>query len=477
MKKIFLFALSMSMCFTIYAQNIDELSADELCKQGDNLYRKKQYEKAEVYYWAAYGMGKEDALIDLFWCGYNTNDCKTIEKSLGIARMDTSNYEALFLQGLMEFDEFCSNGNVSDGMEKIELAAEHHNVKALSFLAEHYAYDTLKSLTYYKKAAVFGDGQSSMIVGDYYEKHNNHKKAFGYFNNAVICRYLPAYKRLALYYYYGWGDVKINKSYALNILNWAIMHGASDETMWMYNSLSDDMANDKTKKNVKAKEKVRFSEDESGDWCYKREEWQRAKDYYMKALLKGSETAGMDIFRCEYNMGMCDSAVNTLKKVIKNDKTGEAECEYGFMLFNGDCVDKNIEESIKYWESSAKKGYTKAINALGDRYRLGDGIEADSTKAFAYYCKSAKLDDNVGIFNLGVCYKIGIGVKIDNVKAAEYYWKALQEDVTQAYTSLALMYIEGDGIEKDLEYGMMLLNNAVTLGDYRAMMVLNMLKD
>ena len=458
--------LAVFLSYTAYSQTNDKLSADELYNKAEQWYELKQYDKAEECYWLAYEKGIEDAIIDMFWCGYESSNCETIDKSLRYACMNPYNSEATFIHAFAQYNGICMKRNESMAIKEMEKAADEDNVNALKFLADLYKEkgDTLKALEYYKIAAKWADAESLYVLGDYYEKLKDYNQAFVYFLFAANFNYTPAYKRLALYHYFGWGHVPQDTERAKGLLKIAIDDG-DEEAIPMLNGIIEleNSSGVETKVNEVADSSKILSD--WGDWCFSKENYVQAKAYYIRAKDFGNKDAGFMIFLCDYNMNDCESAVKSIKEIVDKEENGEAEYTYGIMLYNGECVKKNVGEAVKYMEKAAKRDYVEAINFLGDRYRIGDVIAADSAKALSYYKQSAELGDGVGLFNVGVCYASGIGTKVDKKKAVEYYYEAIKEGIAQAYNNLAIMHFLGDGVEENYELAKRLLKIAAYLGN------------
>ena len=63
----------------------------------------------------------------------------------------------------------------------------------------------------------------------------------------------------------------------------------------------------------------------------------------------------------------------------------------GLCYKNGDGVEKNLTEAVKWFRAAALAGESSAMFNLGRLHELGDGVEKDSAQAYAYY-KVAALD-------------------------------------------------------------------------------------
>ena len=105
---------------------------------------------------------------------------------------------------------------------------------------------------------------------------------------------------------------------------------------------------------------------------------------------------------------------------LKNKaEQGNAEAQYslGVCYRCGDGVEKNLEESIKWYKKAAEQGYAKAQYNLAVCYDSEYGVEKNVEEAVKWYRKSAEQGYARAQHNLGICYYNGDGVIQNNVKA------------------------------------------------------------
>lgn len=81
---------------------------------------------------------------------------------------------------------------------------------------------------------------------------------------------------------------------------------------------------------------------------------------------------------------------------------------------------------MECYQRAAKTGYPAAFYDLGFLYFNCQGVNKDINKAIEYYQKAAKLGNPNAIASLGNIYLNGQGVKQDINKAIEYYQKAVE---------------------------------------------------
>ena len=182
-----------------------------------------------------------------------------------------------------------------------------------------------------------------------------------------------------------------------------------------------------------------------------------------------------------------------------------AQIGLGFLYYNGDGVEQDMEKGRESFQSAADQGiiegyyglamvaenegdyetalehYTKvaqegteqgyiaaAMGGIGYIYAFNDGAEKDGAKAVEWYTKAADLGHTDAMNSLGAMYAYGNGVEQDGTKAVEWYTKAADVGETSAMIGLGSMYAYGKGVEQDSEKAMEWYTKAADLGDTEA---------
>lgn len=57
---------------------------------------------------------------------------------------------------------------------------------------------------------------------------------------------------------------------------------------------------------------------------------------------------------------------------------------------NGDWVEKNLEEAVKWYTKAANQGYAKAQYNLALSYDKGEGVAKNDSEAMKWYLKAVK---------------------------------------------------------------------------------------
>jgi TPR repeat protein len=91
------------------------------------------------------------------------------------------------------------------------------------------------------------------------------------------------------------------------------------------------------------------------------------------------------------------------------------------------------------WLALADKGNTSAMLNLANLYAQGQGVEPDPAEAIRWLEKAAALGDSRAEFELGMAYERGIGVDRDPRAAAEWFRRAADQGDKEAQFNLAVM--------------------------------------
>lgn len=110
---------------------------------------------------------------------------------------------------------------------------------------------------------------------------------------------------------------------------------------------------------------------------------------------------------------------------------------------------KKYGKEIRAFIRDAELGAAEAALALGERFRLGDGVDQDLGAARHCYGVSARLGDPEGQNNLATMLLNGLGGKADPKAAARWYRAAAEQGQAVAQFNLAQRYLHGNGAEQD----------------------------
>jgi TPR repeat protein len=111
-----------------------------------------------------------------------------------------------------------------------------------------------------------------------------------------------------------------------------------------------------------------------------------------------------------------------LELFTKAADQGHAQAQYnlGVMYENGQGVEQDFKEAVKWYQKAADQGLAYAQYNLGVMYEKGQGVEQDFKEAVKWYQKAADQGDAYAQYGLGFMYDNGKGVEQNNVTA--YAW-------------------------------------------------------
>ena len=176
----------------------------------------------------------------------------------------------------------------------------------------------------------------------------------------------------------------------------------------------------------------------------------------------------------------------SFEDIRKAAENGDAEAQYnlGLMYNNGDGVQQDYAEALKWYHKAAEQGNADAQYNIGDMYHDGEGVSRDYAEAAKWYHKAAKQGhagapvtlllmyagdqgvqqgsadamynrlsadkgDAGAQFRLGLMYNNGDGVQQDYAEAAKWFHKAANQGDARAQYNLGLMYSDGQGVPQD----------------------------
>ena len=126
-----------------------------------------------------------------------------------------------------------------------------------------------------------------------------------------------------------------------------------------------------------------------------------------------------------------------------------AQIELGYCFAFGHGVEQNHKEAVKWFAIAAEQGHAIAQYNLGCCYYYGDGVEQDDKEAVKWIGLSAKQGNAEAQWHLGSCYLDGTGVEIDYKEAVRWFEAAAAQGNTNGQINLGYCYTEGKGVEQD----------------------------
>jgi len=151
--------------------------------------------------------------------------------------------------------------------------------------------------------------------------------------------------------------------------------------------------------------------------------------------------------------GIEKDTVEAVKWYRKAAEQGNAKAQYvlGVCYYNGEGIEKHLVEAAKWMRKAAEQGDAKAQCSLGNFYYKGDGVEKDAVDSAKWYRKAADQGDAMAQGSLGVCYEKGNGVEKDSNEAVKWYRKAADQGLAQAQFALGVHLIRRCVIKHEVE--------------------------
>lgn len=126
-----------------------------------------------------------------------------------------------------------------------------------------------------------------------------------------------------------------------------------------------------------------------------------------------------------------------------------AQCNLGFMHFNGASVRQDHAEAARWFRMAAEQGSADAQFNLGGMHASGTGVERDYAEAERWYRLAAAQGHAGAQANLGAMYANGIGVAQSDAKAEHWFRLAAAQGNADAQYYLGAMACGRTGAPKD----------------------------
>ncbi|QQR38596.1 peptidoglycan-binding protein [Devosia rhizoryzae] len=143
----------------------------------------------------------------------------------------------------------------------------------------------------------------------------------------------------------------------------------------------------------------------------------------------------------------------------------KAQFEVAAIYGEGRAVEKDLEESAKWYERSAAQGFVPAQYRLGNLYELGSGVEKDLEEAKLWYQRSAEAGNRMAMHNLAALHAGGQMGEQEFEVASEWFARAAALGMTDSQFNLGMLYARGLGVEQDFEQSYKWFSLAALSGD------------
>lgn len=157
---------------------------------------------------------------------------------------------------------------------------------------------------------------------------------------------------------------------------------------------------------------------------------------------------GHERARAAYQMGRFSDACDIWRKLAEAGDA-EAQCWLGSLYANGEGVNVDDAEALRWYVAAAKQGNHMAQANAGAFMFMGRGTAKNAAEAVKWLTQAADGSDFNGLFNLAVLYSKGDGVPADQEKAAGLYRRAAELGHYPSQSRLGYMYAHGQGLPKD----------------------------
>ncbi len=186
---------------------------------------------------------------------------------------------------------------------------------------------------------------------------------------------------------------------------------------------------------------------------YAKKDYRNALKAYTFSAEEGNKAAQYSLGRMyrygtfvKYNQS---KAFEWIEKAAKQDHTA---AQYDLGLWYGDGyapVNKDCNESIKWFTRSAKARNRNSQESLGIRYSTGECVKVDDKEAFKWFLKSAKNGSTYSKAKVAEMYASGRFIKRDDFKALQWYKSAVKDNSTYFKYQSQIAYLYSRGSDCD----------------------------
>jgi TPR repeat protein len=142
-------------------------------------------------------------------------------------------------------------------------------------------------------------------------------------------------------------------------------------------------------------------------------------------------------------------------EALAREGNAKAEFNLGQMYINGDGVQQDVPQAVKWYRLSADHGYSEAQYTLGAlHFRRYAALPSD-LEAIDWYRRAADQGHLRSQLNLGDLYFKGEVVPQDISMALGWYRLAASQGNGDAQHQLGVIYANGVGVDKDVVKGCM----------------------
>ena len=109
----------------------------------------------------------------------------------------------------------------------------------------------------------------------------------------------------------------------------------------------------------------------------------------------------------------------------------DAQVSMGFRYQDGNGVERDNAEAVKWFQKAADQGYSKGTAALAFCLMEGKGVAENKKEAFNLYLKAYQQGELASALALGSCYLNGNGVPKNESEAVKWFLKAANANIPE----------------------------------------------
>ena len=138
-----------------------------------------------------------------------------------------------------------------------------------------------------------------------------------------------------------------------------------------------------------------------------------------------------------------------LMRAAAQEGDAQAQCYLGVCYQNGQGVEQNHQEAVKWFRKAADQDDPVAQCYLGVCYWMGQGVPQEFGEAAKWLREAAEQADPAAQFNFGMLYETGQGVPQNYAEAVKWYRESAERGYPAAQFNLGVFYETGQVVPQD----------------------------
>ncbi|MBO5382704.1 MAG: SEL1-like repeat protein [Ruminococcus sp.] len=164
--------------------------------------------------------------------------------------------------------------------------------------------------------------------------------------------------------------------------------------------------------------------------------------------------------------------INSINTVNPTEEELDTWNKEGMKYYQGDGVEQNYEEAVKWFRMAARKGFTKAMYNIGICYNYGEGVPENKEEAAIWYNKAAEKNYVPAQIGIAKLYLLGNGVPQDYKKHLYWLKRAAEQGSADAQYMLGGAYARGLGVDKNYKEAFKWLEKGAEQGDEKSQLTI-----